>query len=130
VRSQGASDLRGSVARPAGVVQGASGQPENRESVDTPTRNRASTPQLKWVCKSCAAEYVEEQPQCDVDGGDLSAVIVDALIGHTFAERYTILSRLGRGGMSTVYKARHALKKISKRRLSRLVPLVVAVRLC
>src|SRR5579883_1667957 len=37
--------------------------------------------------------------------------LVDGLIGSTFAEKYEILSLLGEGGMSKVYKARHKFMK-------------------
>lgn len=37
--------------------------------------------------------------------------IVDSLIGTVFAEKYEILSLLGEGGMSKVYKARHKFMK-------------------
>jgi len=33
----------------------------------------------------------------------------DPLIGNTFADRYEVISLLGRGGMSIVYKARHLM---------------------
>lgn len=43
---------------------------------------------------------------CPDDQGELFA---DSLIGTVFAEKYLILSLLGEGGMSQVYKARHTL---------------------
>lgn len=78
-------------------------------NMDTPTRNRPPTPTIKWVCSACGADYPQEQAKCDQDGAELRPVIIDHFIGKVFADRYEILSRLGHGGMSTVYKARHLL---------------------
>ncbi len=44
--------------------------------------------------------------------GDESVTIADPLIGATVADRYRILSMIGRGGMGVVYKVEHA--KIGK----------------
>lgn len=45
----------------------------------------------------------------DQSGGDIEAVAAheDELIGKTIGGHYHILARIGSGGMSTVYKARH-----------------------
>ncbi len=77
--------------------------------MDTPVRNVEARPSLKWVCVSCAAEYQQEQSKCSVDGAELKSVVIDAIVGTTFAQKYEIITRLGRGGMSTVYKAHHTL---------------------
>lgn len=58
------------------------------------------------ICVTCGAQY-SEGTVCPVDGGLLSPVQTDSLIGSKFGDRYAIVSLLGRGGMSTVYKAHH-----------------------
>jgi len=64
---------------------------------------------MTLVCLKCQASYPSGTLQCPVDGGPLTPVLKDALLGTVFAEKYEILAVIGRGGMSTVYKARHTL---------------------
>jgi len=46
---------------------------------------------------------------CAVDGTILMAVTKDPLLGATLAEKYLVMSEIGRGGMSIVYKGKHTL---------------------
>lgn len=76
--------------------------------MDTPTKiSSTPTPQFKWVCLECGSQYLEQHERCEVDGSELTAIQNDSLIGTIFAERYILESLIGRGGMSSVYKARH-----------------------
>lgn len=59
------------------------------------------------VCPQCGAKFNSASDVCAFDGNVLLAADADPLIGKVFAERYQILSQVGIGGMSTVYKARH-----------------------
>ena len=59
-------------------------------------------------CPVCQTTYPSSHAQfCSVDGAALAPV--DPFVGTTVDGKYQIESRLGAGGMGTVYKARHLL---------------------
>ncbi|MBX9666394.1 MAG: serine/threonine protein kinase [Candidatus Obscuribacterales bacterium] len=61
----------------------------------------------KRVCLTCTSEYDDTVERCLIDFSPLSRVIDESLIGTTFADKYEVIARLGSGGMSTVYRAKH-----------------------
>lgn len=60
------------------------------------------------VCSTCGEVYDDARRACAVDGTALQAVR-DPLVGRTVGGRYRLITRLGAGGMSAVYLARHVL---------------------
>jgi DNA-binding NarL/FixJ family response regulator len=59
------------------------------------------------ICETCYRKFEDVYECCPFDGTALGQI--DKLTGTTFADRYEIGVRLGAGGMSVVYKARHKL---------------------
>ncbi|MBC7173623.1 MAG: serine/threonine protein kinase, partial [Polyangiaceae bacterium] len=60
------------------------------------------------VCVRCSEVYEDTLERCPADG-ELLVSASDPLIGRTVGGRYRLISRIGVGGMSTVYLARHVL---------------------
>ncbi len=60
------------------------------------------------VCPRCSELYPDDAERCPRDGAEVRAVL-DPLIGRTVGGRYRLISRLGTGGMSSVYLARHVM---------------------
>lgn len=83
------------------------------------------------LCALCRNEYPAETSQCPRDGRRLvsreayEASGRDAMLGATLAGRFTLLGRIGSGGMGTVYRAeqspmrREIALKVLRRELGR-----------
>ncbi len=59
------------------------------------------------ACSVCGAEWSDETRFCPNDGTTLRAAEGPDLIGTVIADRYHIHTKLGEGGMGTVYLAEH-----------------------
>jgi serine/threonine protein kinase/tetratricopeptide (TPR) repeat protein len=66
-------------------------------------------------CPTCGRHYADDVKQCPEDGAALQADATvstdtaDPLIGRTLDDKYRLDSRLGEGGMGTVYHGTHLL---------------------
>jgi eukaryotic-like serine/threonine-protein kinase len=61
------------------------------------------------VCLQCGRGFPDDHTVCPSDGSELSQRKETQLVGTRIAEHYKIMSLIGMGGMSAVYKAKHEL---------------------
>src|SRR5579883_825533 len=60
------------------------------------------------ICPRCSELFADDASFCPGDGTELKKS-ADPHLGRTIAARYRLIKRLGSGGMSVVYLARHVL---------------------
>ena len=60
------------------------------------------------ICPRCSEPFPDDAAFCPFDGTSLERT-KDRFLGRTIAARYRLIRRLGSGGMSVVYLARHEL---------------------
>jgi eukaryotic-like serine/threonine-protein kinase len=64
---------------------------------------------VKHVCLHCMSEYGTDVSVCPEDGTALTQLADESIVGTMFADKYHVISLLGSGGMSSVYKSKHVL---------------------
>ncbi len=83
-------------------------QPKDREGLQANSRLEGDDPATNSEAPEHTRELTQGSPQTSQIQHSANS---DYLIGKVIGGHYEILSRIGQGGMSTVYKARHQLLK-------------------
>ncbi len=68
----------------------------------------SSSQETTRICLACGLETQDSISNCPVDGSLLTSGS-DPLLGTMFMDKYQITDVLGRGGMASVYKAKHLM---------------------